>query len=147
MFNKEKLEQAMGILGALTEEQKALLLDAAEKEIPEKELFEKLGVDEKKYAEFLTAVSAGQEEEILAQDLSKEELDSVAGGGNCPSLAWKYGPNECRIGGTTRWIYRNRFPNCAKSVEDGSWCWSNDACFTYQSIYYTGMDECSKAWR
>lgn len=148
MINKEKLTQAMGILGALTEEKKALLLEAAEKEIPEKDLFDQLGVDEEQFVEFLRAVSPIQEEEILAQELSKEELDSVAGGGNCPTQAWKddFGANDCHTCGTTRWIYRHRFPNCASTVEDGSWCGSNDACFTYSSVYYTGMDKCTKAW-
>ena len=148
MFDKEKLAQAMGILGALTEEQKALLLDATEKQIPEKELFEKLGVDEKKFAEFLIAASPDREEEILAQEISKEELDNVAGGGNCPNQAQKdiFGANDCSSD-TTRWIYRRSFPNCAQSVEDGSWCGSNDACFTYSSVHYTGMDDCTKAWK
>lgn len=149
MFSKEKLAQAMGILGALTEEQKALLLEAAEKEIAEKDLFEKLGVEEKKLAEFLRAVSEDQEEAILAQEVSEEELKNVAGGGKCPTQAKTdvFGANDCRSEGTTRWIYRRRFPNCASSVEDGSWCGSNDACYSYSSVHYTGMDDCSRAWK
>ena len=49
MLNKESLEQAMGILGELTQEQKALIMEAAEKDMPDKELFEKLGgsIDER----------------------------------------------------------------------------------------------------
>ena len=40
--------------------------------------------------------------------------------------------------------------NCAATVEDGSWCWSNDACDDY-SVDYQGMhiyliSDCHKAW-
>ena len=48
MLNKDKLEQLMSILGELTDEQKAILTEALEKRIPEKEIFEKLSVDESK---------------------------------------------------------------------------------------------------
>lgn len=36
---------------------------------------------------------------------------------------------------------------CAATVEDGSWCSSNDACHTSNAIRYTGMNDCSKAWK
>jgi hypothetical protein len=43
-------------------------------------------------------------------------------------------------------IYKGGFPNCVATVEDGSWCGSNDACLSLQ-VRYTGMHDCTKAWR
>ena len=140
MLNKEKLEQLMAILGDLTEEQKAALSKALEKPISDRELFEKLGgVDEGKLAQYLKAVAAKKEDEVLAQELSPEELAAVAGGGdpsdvNCTTQV--YGRN----------IYYGGFPNCAATVEDGSWCGQNDACINI-SVIYKFMSHCGKAWR
>ena len=88
MLNKEKLEQLMAILGELTEGQRAFLTEALSGPIREKELFEKLDdVDEGKFEEFLKAVTAELEDEVLAQPLSPDELEAVAGGGKNDSLA------------------------------------------------------------
>ena len=38
------------------------------------------------------------------------------------------------------------FPNCAATVEDGSWCKRNDACHD-KAVDYRGMGSCKKAWR
>ena len=140
MLNKEKLEQLMAILGELTDEQKATLTEALEKPISDKELFEKLGgVEERKFAEFLKAVAAETEDEVLGQALSPEELASVAGGGD-PS------DTNCTIHVYGRNIYYGAFPNCAATVEDGSFCAQNDACYNAQ-IIYKFMNDCSKAWQ
>ena len=81
MLNEEKLEHLMGILGNLTDEQKAALTEALEKPISDRELFEKLGgVDEGKFAQYLKAVAAEKEDEVLTQPLSPEELEAVSGG-------------------------------------------------------------------
>ncbi len=58
MLNKEKLQRLMGILGGLTEEQKAALTEAMEKPVTEEELLGKLGVKEGGFAEFLRAVAS-----------------------------------------------------------------------------------------
>lgn len=144
MLNKEKLEKAMELLGELTQEQKALIAEAAEKKIPEKELYEKLGVDEKKFAEFLKAAS---DDAVFNQEVSLDELESVAGGitpDGCSELQF-----ECRKT-VVRYIKQlpggYGFPNCAATVEDGSWCDTNDACWS-ASVQYGNMEECSKAWR
>ena len=140
MVSKKKLEQLMAILGELTEEQKAVLTEALEKQIGDRELFEKLGdVDEGRLAQYLKAVAAEKENEVLVQELSLEELASVAGGGdpsdvNCTTHV--YGRN----------IYYGGFPNCAATVEDGSWCGQNDACYNI-SVIYKFMADCSKAWK
>ena len=140
MVSKKKLEQLMAILGELTEEQKAVLTEALEKPIGDRELFEKLGdVDEGRLAQYLKAVAAEKENEVLVQELSLEELASVAGGGdpsdvNCTTHV--YGRN----------IYYGGFPNCAATVEDGSWCGQNDACYNI-SVIYKFMADCGKAWK
>ncbi len=94
--------------------------------------------------------------EVLDQEVSVDELDAVAGGGSgCP-----YGyngeheeadKNNC-VNEHYRNIYGGRgFPNCAATVEDGSTCSSNDACYN-PSVAYTGITDgcsvldCVKAW-
>ena len=59
-------------------------------------------------------------------------------------------PNNC-IEAHYRNIYEGGFPNCAATVEEGSWCGSNDAC-KKDAIRYKGMEncfaaDCSKAWK
>ena len=75
------------------------------------------------------------EKEVFIQKVSDEEMEAVAGG--------KEG-RECS-GEFERHIYYPSFPNCAATVEDGSNCWSNDACFV-NSVVYMGMQDCAKAW-
>lgn len=150
MLNKEKLEQLMAILGNLTEEQRATLTEALEKPVSDRELFEKLGgVDERKFAEFLKAVTAETEDEVLAQPLSPDELEAVAGGGsslaNDGHTCSKTQQANC-FREEKRSIYLGAFPNCAATVEDGSWCMTNDACVR-AAVNYQGMNDCGKAWR
>jgi hypothetical protein len=86
-----------------------------------------------------------EEKKVFDQEVSLDELDAVAGGvshrpGDCASC------NKC-----TGWVYRdiygdNGFPNCAATVESGSHCDDNDACWQL-AIKYNGMNDCSKAWR
>ncbi len=40
----------------------------------------------------------------------------------------------------------NGFPNCAATVEDGSHCGTNDACYN-NTVDYRGLTDCAKAWR
>ena len=55
-------------------------------------------------------------------------------------------PKNCNVQ-FVRPIYGgNGFPNCAATVEDGSWCSTNDACYDV-AIDYKGMRDCAKAWR
>ena len=83
MLNKEKLEQLMAILGDLTEEQKAIVAETLKGSFDEKEIFEKLGVDEGKFTEFMRAFAAQTEDAVLGQELSVDEMDA-AGGNACP---------------------------------------------------------------
>ena len=139
MLNEEKLEHLMCILGNLTDEQKAALTEALEKPISDRELFEKLGgVDEGKLAQYLKAVAAKKEDEVLAQPLSPDELEAVSGGDQDDDRT-----NCVRY--SERNIYLGGFPNCAATVEDGSWCDSNDACYHSMVGYYI-LVECQKAW-
>lgn len=138
MFDKKKFDDAVKHLGPLTEGQKAILNEAKENGIPEKELFEKLGVDLGSFAAFMKETA--KEKMVFSQTMSDAELATVSAGYcdsstniNCErSHFWK--------------IYDNGFPHCANTVEDGSWCWATDACFA-DSIEYVGMKECKKAWR
>lgn len=142
MLNKEKFEQLMAILGELTEEQKATLTETLEDPISDRELFKKLGdVDEGKFAQYLKAVDAEKEDEVLAQPLSPDELEAVSGGDQDadPANCARYFERNIYLGG---------FPNCAATVEDGSFCYENDACY-HVSVCYWGIQEgdCQKAWR
>ena len=139
MLNKEKTEQLMEILGELTQEQKAILTEALKNPSSDKELFEKLGgVDEGKFAQYLKAVAAEEEDEVLAQPLSPDELEAVSGGDQDDDRI-----NCVRY--SERNIYLGGFPNCAATVEEGSFCDSNDACYHSMVSYYI-LVECQKAW-
>ena len=91
-----------------------------------------------------------KEEEVFAQSLSDEELESVNGGwvycGSTPEGEPTEPTSHCELI-LSRDIYGDAgFANCAATVEDGSWCGNNDACFG-NAIMYTNMKNCSKAWR
>ena len=91
-----------------------------------------------------------QEKEILGQELSEEELTEVVGG------KWDLYYDECVFNherqmhlrkeyiGEGVWHYVSFFPNCAATVEDGSWCGRNDACLR-DAVAYVGMNSCTKA--
>ena len=140
MLNEEKLEHLMGILGNLTDEQKAILTEALKNPSSDRELFEKLGgVEEDRFAQYLKAVAAEKEDEVLTQPLSPDELEAVSGGDQDDDL------KNC-VRYSERNIYLGGFPNCAATVEDGSFCSSNDACYHSMVGYYI-LTECNKAWR
>lgn len=79
------------------------------------------------------------EEAVFLQELAEDELDAVSGGAQAP---FYLGCEEA----SQRWIYANSFPNCASTVEEGSWCSSSDAC-TLSAVVYRGMEDCGKAWK
>ena len=148
MANKEAIAKAQAVLDALTPEQKKLVL---ENKGAEKALFDKLnemgaGLDERKFAEILEAASIVKEGDVFSQEISADELESVAGG-----ISMDSNTNNCE-----RWWKRNiyggnGFANCAATVEDGSWCDNSDAC-NDMAVRYTGIkgcfiSDCSKAWR
>ena len=86
-----------------------------------------------------------KEQEIMNQEMSKDEMESVAGG-----LCWsghmyqdchweeaqKYGRPIHRPDGSI---------NCANTVQDGSHCDTNDACYKDQ-VNYMDIHDCGKAW-
>ena len=128
MLNKEKLEQLMAILGDLTEEQKTIVTEALNGPIDEKELFEKLGVDEGRFTAFMQALAAQTEDAVLGQELSADEMEAASGGARegCDSTQY-----EC-----TQNYRRPRFMGCAATVESGSRCDTNDACTLFAVVYY-----------
>lgn len=92
-----------------------------------------------------------QEKKILSQELSGEDLAEVSGG-------WDVYNDDCKNNHNRQMYMKTEFigegvshsvpyfPNCAATVEDGSWCWSNDACLE-EAVVYVGMNSCTKAWR
>ena len=94
------------------------------------------------------------EEQVFKQEVSDDELEAVAGGnyGSCGGASsssqkpwsWDTDSENC-VKDHYREIYKGGFPNCAASVEDGSWCGTNDACH-HDAVNYQGMNDCSKAW-
>ncbi|MGX8715691.1 MAG: hypothetical protein ACSW8A_08050 [Lachnospiraceae bacterium] len=93
-----------------------------------------------------------KEEKVFAQELSEEELAETAGGLFPVNSGPDPAPKDNCTESDHRDIYGgNGFPNCAASVEEGSLCWSNDAC-NRSAIIYTGMEDCfandcNKAWK
>ena len=86
-----------------------------------------------------TEKDLAQEKEVFEQEVSTDEIEAVAGG-DCERVQAR-----CTVE-TIRWIYENSFPDCAATVEDGSWCYESDACYGEAILYY-GMTECHKAWK
>ena len=87
-----------------------------------------------------------KEKAVFEQEISPDDLDAVAGGTEVVDPVWD---NNCAKQ-HYRDIYEGGFPNCANTVEDGSYCSTNDACYN-DAIVYKGMKGCSfadchKAW-
>jgi len=80
------------------------------------------------------------EDKVFGQDLSQKEMEQVSGG----KMVDRDFNGEC-VSSHERWIQRGGFPNCAATVEDGSWCDTNDACYS-SAIAYFDMRSCKKAW-
>jgi len=74
-----------------------------------------------------------KEKKVFDQEISKDELESVSGG------FWQSMDIDCHIQNTG-------FPNCRATVEEGSWCETNDACYELEVNYFP-LHECDKAWR
>ena len=134
MFDKEV---AIKHLGELTQEQEDLLEQASDGKMTERALFERLGVDKERFVSYVRALEERKEAAIFDQTVSEEELKAVSGG--FTKL------KDCAIC-EHRDIYDGKgFANCTDTVESGSWCMLNDACY-YNSIIYDGMQNCKKAW-
>ena len=77
------------------------------------------------------------EKEVFVQEVSDEEMEAVAGG------------EEKNSDGCVKSLFRDisnpSFPNCAATVEDGSECFSNDACVA-DAVRYYDMTYCFRAW-
>ena len=105
-----------------------------------------------------------KEQEIMNQEMSKDEMETVAGGlppfmhGTCGEPSGKLMDEHCYSSHMDTKCYgelhvENGRPfrnpdgsvNCAATVEDGSWCGTNDACYDKQ-VAYMGIHNCAKAW-
>ena len=93
-----------------------------------------------------------KEKKVFSQEVNRDDLNAAGGfytnedQDNCA-----YPNRENCTSYHRRYIYQGAgFPNCAKSVEDGSHCDFSDACYN-DAIEYTDMKECffadcHKAW-
>ena len=108
-------------------------------------------MDQETFARF---VKSDMRENVFKQALSEDELEAAAGGNLSCGALLQFG--LCGLNGSEedryctrssfRKIYEGGFPNCIATVEEGSWCSTNDACF-FDAIRYEGMVECTKAWK
>lgn len=85
------------------------------------------------------------ENEVFDQELSMADLDAAAGGVATDDEV--FSSKNCRSNHERDIYGKDGFPNCARTVEDGSHCGSTDACYQ-DAVLYLGMGiSCSKAWR
>lgn len=123
----------------------------------EKELFAELSkigpeMDQKAFGEYMKTMAVKTENEVFSQKVSDTELSETSGGlcglngyGPCKKPQYDYDSVHC-VDMFKRDIYDGGFPNCAATVEDGSWCKTNDACYS-AAVDYQGMNDCAKAWQ
>lgn len=89
-------------------------------------------------------IMSENEKKVFEQEVSAEELNMVSGGSGSET-------DPCVMELRRNIRAGKGFPNCAYSVEDGSWCRKNDACNS-EAVVYTGMHnhcggmDCEKAW-
>ena len=88
-----------------------------------------------------------REQEIMNQEMNLDEMETVAGGICIAALGRNDYCNSHSSEKYERPLYNpDGSINCAATVEDGSWCGSNDACY-YDEAKYFGMRDCEKAWK
>ena len=87
---------------------------------------------------------ASRRNSIFVQPVSGDELAAIIGG-NGHNVCDQNMDISCEESHNNR-IYDNRFPNCNATVEENSWCESNDACYA-DAIVYIDMKVCDKSWK
>ena len=87
---------------------------------------------------------ASRRNSIFIQPVSGDELAAIIGG-NGHNVCDQNMDISCEESHNNR-IYDNRFPNCNATVEENSWCESNDACYA-DAIVYIDMKVCDKSWK
>ena len=102
----------------------------------------------------MTDEQKAKENEVFNQELSIDDLDAAAGGeynelGKALFGAEKHDDDiENCVEDHRRQIYGGGgFPNCAATVEDGSHCGTNDACYGSAIVYKGTGSSCPKAWK
>ncbi len=106
-------------------------------------------MDQAAFGAILVAIASKMKANVLKQEITEEELTLTNGGfcgvnGNPPECG-KNAYEHC-TSYHQRHIYDPVFPNCAATVGDGSWCFTNDACYSDQ-VDYQDMVDCAKAWK
>ena len=146
------MEKKDNILNVLTEEQRNFLEENFRK-ISESELFHKLSeigpaLDQTVFAAVLHEMASRLKEKVMKSELSNEELSLTSGGDGCrfSEKCENDSYNNCSCL-QHRYLRDNKGNiNCAASVESGSWCLTNDACFEEQVHYRNRNKGCDKAW-
>ena len=95
-----------------------------------------------------------KEQEIMNQEMSTDEMETVAEGQLCTSFfvtcLFGHADKECDDPNMTKYGRQIHKPdgtvNCANTVEDGSHCDVNDACYD-NYVRYMSLVNCSKAWQ
>ena len=93
-----------------------------------------------------------REAEVFGQEVSVSDLDAISGGNMDTDLEYSSNRKDSDESNCVqkhkRPIYGGGgFPNCAATVEDGSFCYRNDACYD-DAIHYIGITSvhgCHKA--
>jgi hypothetical protein len=85
------------------------------------------------------------EEQIFMQEVDDGELKTVTGGEVCENGQWFEKDRNCTKMETRRIYGGKGFPNCAATVEEGSWCGYNDAC-TWKAVVYTDTKRCTNSF-
>ena len=94
-----------------------------------------------------------REAEVFGQEVSVGDLDAISGG--TPDADYDYGGKDEPESDMSNCVQKHKrpiyggggFPNCAATVEDGSFCNRNDACYD-DAIHYIGITSvhgCHKA--
>ena len=88
-----------------------------------------------------------KEQEIMNQEMSADEMETVAGGRYLCMYAHE--DSHCKYRNSQMYGRPIKKPdgtfNCAYTVEDGSHCDYNDACYG-EYVRYLGLTFCGKAW-
>jgi len=131
----------------LTDAQKETLREFIKTPGSEMERCEKLGVDAETFDAFM---KAEMKEKVLQQDLSHAELENISGGAEWKDFCMRMEERNCAMQ-ERRDIdqcdhVQKGFPNCAKTVEDGSRCDKGDACWS-SAVRYQHMKSCWISYR
>ena len=148
LSRKKGSDRNMANMGLTGERKRFLEKDFGN--VIERDLLQKLsetdpGAEKNSFEEYFSVIASKIEAGVFQQDVSEEELPGISRG-RSETYSLAEPEYEHCDDNYYRYIYRGGFPNCAATVEDGSWCWNSDACYG-DGVVYKDMTECKKAWK